>query len=217
MRKQLFILVAMVAQAQGEVLDRVAVAVGTRVITESELIEQIRVRAFLDGSPVKFDEDAKREAADKLIQQTLIRREMETSRYAPTDPALGEQLLASFKRDRFADEGAYQKALAEARLSEADVRAAFLWQLTVLRFVEFRFRPGIQIPSEEIKEYYETRFVPDWKKRTPGVEVPTLEQAEQTIETMLGQERIDNALDRWLSQTRAQVNIKTRDEVFRGK
>lgn len=201
----------------GEVLDRVAVSVGTQVITESEVMEQLRVRAFLEGTAVKYGEDAKRDAADKLIQQTLIRREMETSRYAPADPALGDQLLASFKKDRFIDEAGYQKALEEARLTEADLRAAFLWQLTVLRFVEFRFRPGIQIPREEIAEYYESRFAPEWKRRTPQVEVPTMEQAEQTIETILAQERIDNALDRWLSQTRTQVKIKVRDEVFRGK
>ena len=219
MRKRAAVLVMwmMAMTAPGEVLDRVAVSIGTRVITESEVLEQIRVRAFLEGIPAKYDEDAKRDAADKLIQQTLIRREMETARYAAADPALAEQLLASFKKDRFAEEGSYQKALAEAKLTEGDVRAAFGWQLTVLRFVEFRFRPGIQIPREEIEEYYTTRFAPEWKRRTPQVEAPSVEQAEQTIETILAQERIDNALDRWLSQTRTQVNIKVRDEVFRGK
>lgn len=217
MRTRLFTLGYCLALfAQAEILDRVAVSVGTRVITESELIEQIRVRALIEGTQPKFDEDSKRDAADKLIQQTLIRREMDTSRYAPTEASLADQLLANFKRDRFPNEEAYQKALKDSGLREQDLRSAFVWQLTVLRFVEFRFRPGIQIPAEELREYYETRYLPEWRKAAKAGEMPKpFEEVESTIESILTQERIDNALDRWLSQTRAQSNIKIREEVFR--
>jgi len=119
------------------------------------------------------------------------------------------------KQSRFAgDEVRYQAELQRARLSEADLEAAFLWQLTVLRFVEFRFRPGIQIPAEELREYYEQKFVPAWKARTADPP-PSFEEAERNCEEVLAQERIDNQLDRWISLTRTQTNIRYRDEAFR--
>jgi hypothetical protein len=91
--------------------------------------------------------------------------------------------------------------------------ASFLWQLTVLRFIEFRFRPGIQVSPEDIKEYYERKFLPDWKAKTHDAP-PSLEDATRTVEEVLVQERIDNQLDRWISLTRTQVSIRYRDEVF---
>jgi hypothetical protein len=203
------------AVTRGEVLDRVAVSLGTSVITLQDLKDHLRVRAFLESTPVKADSDALRDAADKLIQQLLIRREMESSRYAPPDAALVEQLVQSFKQARFGgDEAAYEAGLQAAGLKDAQIREWFRWTLTVLRFVEFRFRPGVQIPAEEIREYYETQFVPQWRRRTSDPP-PTYEQAERACEEILMQERIDNLLDRWISQTRTQVNIKYQDEAFR--
>jgi peptidyl-prolyl cis-trans isomerase SurA len=198
-----------------DVVDRIAVSVGNSVITESEIRHQLKVRAFLEGVPLKLDQENKRAAADRLIEQTLIRREMQASRYSPPDLGLAKALLASMKQSRFSgDEATYQAELQRARVSEADLESAFLWQLTVLRFVEFRFRPGIQIPADEVREYYEQKFVPSWKARTTDP-VPSLEEAERNCEEILVQERIDNQLDRWISLTRTQTNIRYRDEVFR--
>lgn len=198
-----------------DVVDRIAVSVGNSVITESELRHQLKVRAFLEGVPLQLDRENKRAAADRLIEQTLIRREMQASRYAPPEPGLAKALLASMKQSRFnGDEAAYQGELKRARLTEGDLESAFLWQLTVLRFVEFRFRPGIQIPTEEVREYYEQKFLPGWKARN-GDPPPSFEEAERSCEDVLIQERIDNQLDRWISLTRTQTNIRYRDEVFR--
>ena len=198
-----------------DVVDRIAVSVGSSVITESEIRHQLKVRALLEGVPLLLDEENKRAAADRLIEQTLIRREMQASRYTAPDSGLAKALLTSMKQSRFAgDEAAYQAEVRRARLSEADLESAFLWQLTVLRFVEFRFRPGIQVPAEEIREYYDQKFVPAWKARTVDP-VPTFEEAERNCEDTLIQERIDNQLDRWISLTRTQTNIRYRDEVFR--
>jgi peptidyl-prolyl cis-trans isomerase SurA len=214
MSARLLLAVALVC-IRAELVDRIAVSVGNSVITESEIRHQLKIRAFVEGSPLKLDEENKRAAADRLIEQSLIRREMSASRYAPAEPALAKSLLASFKQSRFqGDENAYQAELKRARLTEADVESSFLWQLTVLRFVEFRFRPGIQIPAEEVREYYDQKFVPGWKARTTDP-IPTFEEAERNCEDTLIQERIDNQLDRWISLSRTQTTIQYRDEVFR--
>lgn len=201
--------------AHAEIIDRIAVSVGNSVITESEIRHQLKIRAFVEGTPLKLDEENKRAAADRLIEQSLIRREMQASRYAAAEPAQAQALLASLKQSRFqGDDRAYQAELKRARLTEADVESSFLWQLTVLRFVEFRFRPGIQIAADEIREYYEQKYVPNWKARTTD-KPPAFEEAERACEEILTQERIDNQLDRWISFSRTQTTISYRDDVLR--
>lgn len=197
-----------------ELIDRVAVSVGSTVITESELLEHLRIRALLEGIPLRLDGESKRDAADRLIQQALIRREIETTRYTVPEAALAQPLLASFKLSRFQDNaGEYQAALKIAQVTEGEVQASFLWQLTVLRFIEFRFRPGIQIAAEDIRDYYEKKFLPDWRSRSKEPP-PSAEDAASAVEEILLQERIDNQLDRWISLTRTQVSIRYREEVF---
>ena len=215
MSARAFFAIALVC-VDAEIVDRIAVSVGNSIITESEIRHQLKVRAFVEGTPLKLDEENKRAAADRLIEQSLIRREMQAARYTGPEAAVAKVVLTSLKQSRFAgDEQAYQAELKRARLTEADVESSLLWQLTVLRFVEFRFRPGIQIPPDEVREYYTQKFLPAWKQRTTDPP-PPFEEAESKCEEELIQERIDNQLDRWISLTRTQTNIRYRDQVFAG-
>jgi len=214
MRHATLLLASVILRA--ELIDRVAVSIGTAVITESELVEQMRVRAFLEGVPLRLDGESKRDAADRLIQQTLIRREISTTRYAQPDAAAAEPLLAALKASRFGSNDAqYRQALTAASVTDKEVRTSLLWQLTVLRFIEFRFRPGIQVSQDDVRDYYERRFLPDWRARTNDPP-PSAADAAPTVEELLIQDRIDNQLDRWISLNRTQVSIRYREEVFEG-
>ena len=211
-----YLLLLLTPALASELIDRVAVSVGNTVITESELLEQMRVRALLEGTPLRLDGDSKRDAADRLIQQALIRRDIETTRYVTPDAAQAQSLLAAFQLSRFQnDDALYREALRQAHLTPAEVLANFLWQLTVLRFIEFRFRPGVQVSAQEIREYYERKFLPAWRERSQEAP-PSLDEATPQVEEILVQDRIDNQLDRWISLTRTQVSIHYREEVFDG-
>jgi len=212
----LVFLFALLPSTAAELIDRVAVSVGTTVITESELLEQMRLRALLEDIPLALDGESKRDAADRLIQQTLIRREIETTRYVIPDSEEAAKLLAGFKRSRFQDdEMLYRAALRKSRVTADEVLAGFLWQLTVLRFIEFRFRPGVQITPTELRDHYDRKFLPAWRERTTDPP-PSLADATPEIEETLVQERIDNQLDRWISLSRTQVSIRYSEEVFEG-
>src|SRR5262245_7837713 len=91
-----------VASAAGEVIDRIAVSVNNRVITESEILRQIRITAFMNGEKPDFSAENKRRTADRLVEQALIRHEIETSRYI-TVPASSkaqyEQMRQRYKDD----------------------------------------------------------------------------------------------------------------------
>jgi hypothetical protein len=112
-------------------------------------------------------------------------------------------------RSRYKTEDEYKQALAQYKIKDADLRQTLEWQATFLDFVDQRFRPGIQIPQSEIREYYDQQVA-----QNPG-KLPPFEEAKEKIEEILTAQRVDNALDRWLGQARTQARMRYRDEVFK--
>jgi len=76
--------------------------------------------------------------------------------------------------------------------------------------VEVRFRPGVSVPDEEIRAYYDEQI----RARSTPEATPAFEEARLKIEEILTQQRVDNALDRWLGQTRTQSRIRYRQEAL---
>jgi hypothetical protein len=198
------------ASASAEIIDRVAVSIENTVITESELLRQIRLTAFLNDAKPDFSSEKKRETADRLIEQTVVRREIATTRYATDVDKVSGQLYGNL-RERYKTDDEYRRALAAYGISDEDVREAFRWQSTLLEFIDARFRPGIQIPEAEIREHYENEVRPKATANQPL----KYEDVREDIERILVEQRVDNALDRWLGQARTQIRIRFKEEVFK--
>ena len=196
------------AAASAEIIDRIAVTVDRKVITESEILRQIRITAFLNGEQPDFSSENKRRTAERLVEQALIRREIETSRYT-TGGETSSKPLHDNLRARFGSAGEYERALANYGITDAEVKAALDWQAMLLEFVEVRFRPAVQVPETEIRQYYESEVL-----SKPGQQ-PPFEAAREQVEAILTQQYVDNALDRWLGQARTQTRIRFKEEVFR--
>jgi hypothetical protein len=200
--KAALVLLAILCRA--EVIDRIAVSVGNQVITEVQIIDEIRVTAFLNHQKPEFTPDQKKAAGERLIEQTLMKREMELSHYPLPEMTEAEPLMK--------DALARREPLAEAGITEKDLQQHLWWQLTMLRFIEYRFRPSVQIPEAAIKDYYDKKRV-EWEQQ--GVNpIPSLEDSRADIEKILTQQRVDRALDRWLGDTRTRVEILYRKEAF---
>lgn len=210
--KGCWLLVAGFWLLDAEIIDRIAISVGNQVITESQVDEDLRLTAFLNHEKLDLSIAERRKAAGRLIEQALVKRDLDLSRYPL--PALGDAdaSLQDVKMS-YAPESLYQQMLQQYGISEEALKGRLLWQLTLLRFVDFRFRPGIQIPEADVKTYYDQELV-QWKQQ--GVEpVPTLEDSQSKIEEILTQQRIDQALDTWLAETRKQLTINYLDGALK--
>ena len=205
MRNLVKVLIACLA-LQAEMIDRIAVTVDNRVIAESEIMRQIRITAFLNGEQPDFSSANKRTTADRLVEQALIRRELDTGRYAAQDAAATTEHQELKKK--YTDENAYRQALQKSRITDKDVQEALQWQAVLLDFIEMRFRPGVQLPESEVEDYYKQQAA-----QNPG-KFPPFEEARESIEEILTGRLVDNALDRWLGQVRTQTRIKYTQEVF---
>ncbi len=202
-----------VSFARAEIIDRVAVSVGPSVITESDLTQPIRLTALQNGQPPDLGKSNMRIVAGKMVEQVLIRREIQANKYLSLEPPNVEPMLQDIRK-RYPNPAAYQKALAEYQITEEDLKNQIQWQMTLLAFIDLRFRPGVQVPEADVREYYDKQYVPEWKKTHTGT-TPAFDAAKAEIENVIAVDLADHALDRWLGQTRTQTQIRFRREVFR--
>ncbi|HVW11144.1 MAG TPA: hypothetical protein VHC90_21310, partial [Bryobacteraceae bacterium] len=63
------------------VLDRTAVVVGNRAIKLSDVDRDIRVTSFLNRTAIDTSPAARRKAAERLVDQSVIRDEISTGDY----------------------------------------------------------------------------------------------------------------------------------------
>jgi len=201
------------AGARAEIIDRIAVSVGSRVITETDLDREIRITALLNNEKPDFSPAKKREAAERMVDQTLVRSELEASRYL-SPSAADTQAALEEEKARFGNDAAYRRALAEYGVSEDDLKARLAWQLTLLRFIDVRFRPGIQIGDEEIRKYFDEHMRAGLIEAHPG-QTPSMDDHRAAIEQTLIGQAADRQVEQWLKEARRRTHIQYRDEVFR--
>ena len=210
MRTAVLILAIVPLAAYAAVIDRVAVSVGTEAITESEIEREIRLTALLNTETPDISPASKREAAERLVEQALIRREIELSRYPTPEMSDIEKTLDQIKTIRFGGEKGFQQALGRVNLTEEDVKRQLLWQTTLLRFIEMRFRPGVHVTDEDIREYFDKEIRPITANGS-GV---SIEDYRDRIEQAISGQRADKELDAWMKESRSRTRIVYHPEAF---
>jgi Outer membrane protein/protective antigen OMA87 len=197
---------------RAETIDQIAVVVGNSVITESEILREIRLTAFLNGAPLDFSPATKRKTAERLVEQRLVpMRSPGACIHCPLQQ--GAQEMLKQIKDRFPNPAAYQQELVRVGVSEEELKAHLARQLATLSFLDFRFRPGIQIGEDEMKKYFDERLGPDLKRVQPGGSFSLNDYRPQVQEALVG-ERIDTASDAWLKEVRNRTRIEFRPQVF---
>jgi hypothetical protein len=193
---------------RAEIIDKIAISVGNQVITEEQVVEEVRVTAFLNQAPLDLSAVEKKKAAERLIEQTLIRREMDFSRYPL--PQLDEANdLYQKVRSRYPSDATFREDLSHYGITGDDLRRHVWWQLTTLRFIDFHFRPAVQIGERDLKDYYQQRLA-EWQKN--GTQpIPTYEESREKLQELLTSQHVDQALDKWLIDARTQVDIRYRN------
>jgi hypothetical protein len=198
--------------APAEILDRIAVSVGSRVITESDIDREIRITAFQNNAKPDFSPANKRQTAERMIDQTLIRNELEASRYLLPSDAEADAALQEEKK-RFADDNAFRAALVQYGITEDDLKNRLLWQLTLVRFIDVRFRPGVQISDDDIRNYFNDHLRPLLLEQHPR-QAPSLDDYRSTVEQTLIEQGANEQVEQWLKEARRRTRIQYHDEVF---
>jgi hypothetical protein len=212
LRRLSSLLLVVCALSGSVVINRIAVIVGKRAIKTSDIYRDLRATQFLNHDRPDFSVDAKRKAAERLVDQTLIRDEMEKGRYARSGAADLDAMLMRLLQDRFGGSTARMKdSLSAYGLDEDQLRMQLQWQLDVLRFIEERFRPGVLVTDEEVRAYYDARQT-DLKRQFP--QLKTYEALAPKIRTSLEGERLNANFEQWLAQVRQRNRVEYRQGAF---
>jgi hypothetical protein len=183
---------------RAELIDRIAVSVGNRVITQSDLERQIRVIAFQNGVKPDLSSANKHAVAEKMIDQKLIQRDLENSRYPLPAPAELIPAMEDFKKKHFKDDAEYQRALAAYDITEQDLLDVLLWERTLLSFIEVRFESGVLVTEQEIADL----------ARQKGLSPADAERS--LIAT-----RADQQAEQWLRDARRRAAVIVHEEAFK--
>ena len=98
-------------------------------------------------------------------------------------------------------------ALLDARpelrtaLPEPELRRLLRRQATILKYVEFRFRPQVRVSDEDVRRAWEAE-----EAGRPGG-VP-LEDAQETLREMLERRALDERIEAWVKELRARADVR---------
>jgi len=203
------LLLLLLSPLHSEIIDRIAISVGNQVITKAQIDEEVRLTAFLNGGQLDVSAEERKKAADRLIEQTLVKRDMEFSHYPIPDASEAEPVLKTLKAN-YPSDAQYKQALDRYGITEEALKHRLWRQTTLLRFIDFRFRPGILVPDKDIRDYYDQEVV-KWKQQGRQ-QIPAFEDSREKIAELLTDQRIDQAIDKWLADTRKLVAVRDHDE-----
>jgi len=194
------------------VVDRIAVIVGKHVIKLSDIQRDLRLTEFMNREPLNLDSSERHKSADRLIDQAMIRDEIARGGYRRPADSDANRLLNQLRHDRFGgSDSRLQEELSRFGISEGQLRNQFLWQLTVLSFIDQRFRPSVQLNDDEIVSYY-NQHLPELEKEYPQNNAFAVLQPK--ISALLEGQRINQNFLAWLEQARQRNHIEYRQGAF---
>jgi hypothetical protein len=195
---------------QAETLDRIAVTVGTQVVTETQMLQALRSTALLSRAPVDSTAAAKRKMAAWLADQIVILQEASANHITLPSSEAAKGKLESVKA-LYPSAEQYKRDLERYMVHESDLAELLLADLREQTFVDLRFRPEVQVSDDELRAFY-TSTSP---AATPSFDVCRAnETCRAELEKKLVDQRAMDELEKWLTIARAGARIQYREKVF---
>jgi peptidyl-prolyl cis-trans isomerase SurA len=190
-----------------DVIDRIVATVNGHVILQSDWDDAVRFEALVDGRPLSqvTDQDRSR-ALDRLIDQELLREQAQGVESPQPPPEEVKQRVREIE-SQYGETPAWQAALARYGFGEKQLEARIAHDISVLRQVEARLRPTVQIDPTSIESYYRDKLLPQLR-HAGGHDIP-LAQVAGKIREILTQEKVNQLLSSWLQSLRAGSKIHT--------
>jgi hypothetical protein len=162
----------------------------------------------VDGKPLNrlTDEDHKA-TLDRLIDQELLRQQIPSENLHVRAEKINARIADIRKQYPGAEsEAGWRSALARYGLTEAQLKEHIKLQLALMRMVDERLRPGVQVDPHSVETYYREKFLPELRQQ--GARDVPLASVAPKIQEVLAQQRVDELLTAWLRNLRAQSDIQ---------
>ncbi len=200
-----------VVHAPGVIVDQVVGVVNGDLILESDIDEERRFEAFEPFTvPGSFNRDR---AIERLVDRTLIlqQAQLQPEQEVTLDEARAQlqtlrKELPACKVYHCETDAGWQKFVTDHGFTTEELLERWRQRMQILKFIELRFRAGIEITPAQIKTYYEQKMLPEYARvhATP----PKLEVISDRIQEILLEEQVTNLLSDWLKSLKAEGNVR---------
>ncbi len=199
-----------VRRAGGVIADQVIGVVNGDLILESDVTEERRFEAFEPfTTPGSFSRDR---AISRLIDRTLILQQAKLQPEQVVTTAEAEAQLQMLRKDLPAcrnvceTDAGWEKFVADHGFTMPELAERWQQRMEILKFIEMRFRSGIEITPAQIQEYYDKNMLPEYAKvhATP----PKLAVISDRIQEVLLEQQVSSLLTDWLKSLKAEGSVR---------
>lgn len=185
----------------------------TELITYSDLLWQL---ALQPGTPIDPpSKDDLQRALQTLINQRLFALEAERiPRNAPTEQEIAAEITDLLSH--FPSPAEFERRLNRVgftSVKDDNFERIIAERVAIKKYLDFRFRSFIVITPTDEEKYYRDTYVPDFRKRFPGVVVPTLESKRAEIQSTLTETRVAEQIETFLDEAKRRVQIVILSDV----
>jgi hypothetical protein len=181
--------------------------VRTELITLSDLKWQLALQPGVQINPPS-SEDLNR-ALRLLIDQRLFALEAER---LPRDPATKAEITAKINEivSYFPTAAEFERRLnlvGFKSVSDPNFEQIIAQRIAIDKYLAFRFRSFIVVTAEDEAQYYRNTFVPEFRRRNPGVIVPSLESRRAEVVEAITEQRVGQQIETFLDEAKRRAEI----------
>jgi hypothetical protein len=195
------------------VIDRTVATVNDGVrnelITYSDLLWQLALQPNAPLDPPRPDD--LNAALLRLIDQRLFALEAgRLPRPAPTAKEISAEIAKTLKF--FPSTAVFEDRLKKVgfdSIKDEDFEHIIAMRVAIDNYIDFRFRSFIVVTPEDEAKYYREQFSPEFRKKYPGLLMPTLDEKRKEINSILTEERVAERIESFLDDAKRRVQIET--------
>lgn len=198
------------AAVPGVVADQVIGVVNGDLILESDIDAERRFEEFEPFSaPGAFSRD---KVVERLVDRTLILEQAKLQSDQGVTAAQAEAQLQMLRKDLPAcknvceTDAGWEKFVHDKGFTMDELVARWQQRMEILKFIEQRFRAGIDVTPAEIQAYYQTRMLPVYAKSK--VTPPKLAVLSDRIQEILLEQKVSSLLEDWLQSLKAEGSVR---------
>jgi len=191
----------------GSIVDRVVRSVNGHVVLQSDWEQEIAFEALLNGrQPDSFTAAERNAALDRLIDQELLREQVRAGQPAPSSEIAARVAEVRKLQPDCSTETGWHATLQRYGLTQSALEKRLSDEVQLMKLVEDRLRPSIQIDQKAVESYYHDQLLPEITKA--GGSAKPLTEMYGRIKTLLAEKKMNELLSGWLASLRSGSNIR---------
>ncbi|MGD0790167.1 MAG: SurA N-terminal domain-containing protein [Terriglobales bacterium] len=197
-----------ISSVGGQIVDRVVANVNGHVVLQSDWEQEIAFEAFSNArDPDSFTAAERNAALDRLIDRELLREQVRPSQPAPAEQVAARVVEVRKLHPDCATDAGWHAKLQRYGLTQSALEKRLGDQIQLMKLVEDRLRPSIQIDQRAVETYYNDQLLPDMKRA--GNRATPLTEVFGRIKDLLAERKMNELLSGWLASLRSGSHILT--------